>query len=94
MKEFWVENTYPHLAKKSNHLTLMSSYGDQVAREKREYAQFIGNIDVRMVFRDTWQREFGGVSTYKQWTTSDWDKVSEEHLEFEQLALQFLVQSE
>lgn len=90
-RKFWVDETYPILARAASDLTLLCSYGDQVAQVKIECARLVENIDVRIVYRDNWHREFGN-SLYPQWTTSQWDRVSEEHYEFEQLARQYLVE--
>ncbi|MFZ2200036.1 MAG: hypothetical protein WAV40_04580 [Microgenomates group bacterium] len=89
-KSFWTEETYPRLSKAAKSLTLMCSYGDQVANEKNRYARLSKKIDVRMVYRENWARDFGD-PLYPQWTTTQWDEVSGRHEEFEKLARQYLV---
>lgn len=89
-RKFWVEETYPKLAKQVSNLTLMCSYGDQVANEKMEYARLVRKIDVRVAYRDSWHSEFGH-SLFPHWTTTQWDSISEDHHKFEDLARQYLV---
>ncbi len=93
-RSFWMEKTYPKLAQAATHLTLMCSYGDEVAREKKDYTisvkNSVKNIDARVVYKDNWSPEFG-LPLYPQWTTTQWDEVSGRHEEFEKLARQYLV---
>lgn len=91
IKDFWLHKTYPTLAQSAANLVLMCSYGDRVAEEKISYARLAHSVDVRIVYRDNWHREFGN-PLYPQWTTSQWDSLSEDHHEFEQLARQYLVE--
>lgn len=89
-RDFWVGQVYPMLAGASKQLTILCSYGDQVAEEKMLYARFVKNVDVRVVYRDHWHREFGN-PLYPEWTTTQWDQVSEDHQEFERVAREYLV---
>lgn len=90
-RKFWTEMAYPKFTKVADRLLLMCSFGDQIAQEKMMYARLGGKLDVRVVYRDNWNREFGS-PLFPQWTTTQWDQLSEDHQEFEQLARQYLVE--
>lgn len=89
-QSFWVDEVYPHLAQVASRMTLMCSYAEQIAQETTDYARKAKNMDVRLVLREHWHRDFGN-PLYPEWSTTQWDQVSEEHEKFETMARQHLV---